>query len=934
MEPRYLFYISIEDSEGDWIDHPVNPAFRDFKRDHEVSDESVVLKGSFSGTVTFIGKDFQLLLPYEQGAARCQEMYLVIKRKCGEEYIETDRGRLLLSNGEWDLDRCTVRMKIESTSEYTEVEKNKDEVVNLLDIGLTRVQLNYGSSHDVEEKVCSQTVTNFKYYDIEICGLDEPGEWSIKEINVAYPVVTNNVTVKWIKPFVGNKLFTFLDPAKSTTEKLPEDVKEANTFIFDYLGNNTFQSNNRFIRLNDVLSYFASTVFNLSVKSDFFQINPENASSINYVTGEQTQVAHLLLAQITDVQRPTSTQGATIANITWEQLWNDLVTLFNLDYEVEDGTLVIEHVSFFRNRNVEDLTVMPKLEKWLKGMSKYSYDNDKQYPEETWSIHNSFRKSDVLTRLELKDHVGVPIYYNNGCTMIARGQRKKEWKTETLTPDLYSVLTGYTMINCNGEIYEKDPTSKDGLVIVAAERLSSTQYQMLSEPGILYTEQEVDGVSEKNRYIEPNNCLSVAHIQDKYFRHNRSFRFGYMNDRQETFESSVKAKIGREFKIPFCCHYEFDLNAPVKTVLGTGEVQKASFDYHTELITLTVGYATDEYETPDEQAPLVKDDDFVVKQELPTLLDVMANDENADGSIIEIIQQSPNASLEVVGSQVRYTGNIGYRNNLPLNTPNDTFVYRLKRGSVYSNNGMVKVLVNGVNNPFMPNRLGTDGVLDDKYTIGVDSVLNVNAAAGVLANDIFYNVNGSIKYKVTQVYDYDTETLNFGTVAMNPDGSFIYTPDAGFVGVDEFEYIAYFPGYDPNEFSLYRKAKVRILVGNPITTHAFGEIINTYSVGRTQSFGDLSVALYYDADRIFPKTVALLSVNTRVTVKNTKNPVTTEDSVVNFNNVQRVIFQSNRQVFRAVESVGGVATNGYTVYVGTEPATGGNNYEHHEAEIR
>ncbi|GGH24638.1 hypothetical protein FAZ19_16285 [Sphingobacterium alkalisoli] len=920
MEPRYLFFIEING-----VLHPVNPAFRDLKQDHE-QGESVVLKETFSGTVTFIGKDFQLLLPLEQSSARCQELHLIIQRQCNEGYVEKGRGLILLSNGDWDLTHCRVTLKVQGTSVYNIIDQNKEKVVNLLDIGLSRVELVYGSEVAVLDKICEKRVGNFKYFDIDICGESEPGQWSIKQIDISGPaqVTGNNVIVTWIKPLDDTKLFTFLDPARSSGETLPVgEVKDVQRYIFDYLGSNSFRSNNRYIRLNDVLRYFATSVFNLNIKSDFFQINAENVSGVNYVTGEATQVAHLVMAQITDVQRPFAEKRATIANIKWTELWNDLVTLYNLDYEIENDTLIIEHISFFRNKEVQDITQVQHYQKWLAGMGKYSYNNDMQYPEEVWTMKNSIKNTDVLTLMTLKDHQGTSIYYNNGCTMAERGERKKEWKTEVITTDIYSILTGYTLVNANGEKYEKDPTSKDGLVLIAAEHIGGNQYRMLSEEGIL------------DNYIEPNNCLSVAHIQDKYFRHNRSFRHGYMNDKPETFESSVKAKIGVDFKIPFGCNTDFDLDAPVKTILGTGEIQKSSFDYHTELLTLTVAYSTDEYETPEEQAPLVVNDNFEVKMELPTLLNVMANDVNVGDSTIEIVQQPLHASLEVVGSQVRYTGKIGYRNDFPLGIPKDTFIYRLKKGNVFSNNGLVSVVVNGLQNPFVPNsRTGNDGVLDDKYTMAADTVLTVNAASGVLSNDIFYNLNGTVKYKVTQVHSYDQSTLMDGTVEMDPDGSFVYTPSPGYVGIDEFEYIAYFPGYDPNQYSLYKKAKVRILVGNPATTHAFGEIINIRSVGRAGRFGDLSVALYYDADKIFPKTVTSLAVNTKITIRNTRNPIETENRVVTFSNAQRVTFETDRQVYKATESVGGSATNGYTIYVGTEPGTGGNNYEHHENDGR
>jgi hypothetical protein len=81
--------------------------------------------------------------------------------------------------------------------------------------------------------------------------------------------------------------------------------------------------------------------------------------------------------------------------------------------------------------------------------------------------------------------------------------------------------------------------------------------------------------------------------------------------------------------------------------------------------------------------------------------------------------------------------------------------------------------------------------VNDAYTINKNGVLTVSAAAGVLAND----------------YDPDGDPLRIcpesrivghalllaptnGAVTMNADGSFTYTPNTGFAGVDSFYYCA------------------------------------------------------------------------------------------------------------------------------------------------
>jgi len=69
--------------------------------------------------------------------------------------------------------------------------------------------------------------------------------------------------------------------------------------------------------------------------------------------------------------------------------------------------------------------------------------------------------------------------------------------------------------------------------------------------------------------------------------------------------------------------------------------------------------------------------------------------------------------------------------------------------------------------------------VDDNYTNDEDTQLVVNAANGVLDNDI---PNGA------SITAFDATSSENGAVAINPDGSFTYSPVAGFTGVDIFTY--------------------------------------------------------------------------------------------------------------------------------------------------
>jgi VCBS repeat-containing protein len=70
--------------------------------------------------------------------------------------------------------------------------------------------------------------------------------------------------------------------------------------------------------------------------------------------------------------------------------------------------------------------------------------------------------------------------------------------------------------------------------------------------------------------------------------------------------------------------------------------------------------------------------------------------------------------------------------------------------------------------------------VDDAYPIDEDDILQVDATSGILAND----------------YDGDGDPLTLqlisspshGSLLLNPDGSFTYTPDANWNGLDSFIY--------------------------------------------------------------------------------------------------------------------------------------------------
>ncbi|MCE7736248.1 MAG: tandem-95 repeat protein [Candidatus Heimdallarchaeota archaeon] len=147
---------------------------------------------------------------------------------------------------------------------------------------------------------------------------------------------------------------------------------------------------------------------------------------------------------------------------------------------------------------------------------------------------------------------------------------------------------------------------------------------------------------------------------------------------------------------------------------------------------------------------------------------VLANDTDAEGDKLQAILDTTTSygalALNPDGS-FSYTPNKAY-------VGIDKFVYVVSDGV---NKGNVATVVINVNPP------NTAPVgYDDSYSTNVDTVLNI-AAPGVLKND-----TDADRDVLSALLD---TTTAYGSLVLKDDGSFSYTPNKGFVGIDKFAYI-------------------------------------------------------------------------------------------------------------------------------------------------
>ncbi|MEX2186230.1 MAG: Ig-like domain-containing protein, partial [Pirellulales bacterium] len=149
---------------------------------------------------------------------------------------------------------------------------------------------------------------------------------------------------------------------------------------------------------------------------------------------------------------------------------------------------------------------------------------------------------------------------------------------------------------------------------------------------------------------------------------------------------------------------------------------------------------------------------------------VLFNDSDVDGDTLtaQIVSNPTNGTLIFnADGSFAYTPNASFFGS-------DSFTYQAFDGSLVSTATTVTITVTDTNT--------APTAFPDSYATDENNVLNVNAGAGVLANDT--DVNGDALTAVL------VAAPTHGTLTLHADGSFSYEPDADFIGNDAFTYVA------------------------------------------------------------------------------------------------------------------------------------------------
>jgi VCBS repeat-containing protein len=180
-------------------------------------------------------------------------------------------------------------------------------------------------------------------------------------------------------------------------------------------------------------------------------------------------------------------------------------------------------------------------------------------------------------------------------------------------------------------------------------------------------------------------------------------------------------------------------------------------------------------------APVAAADSATTNEDTPVIIDVLANDSDLHGGAPN--ENNTPLSTQIVGGPAHGTltlnpdGTYTYTPNADYNG-SDSFTYRAvdKLGGV-SGTATVSITVNSVNDPPVAN--------DDTGTVVEDGVLN---GSSVLGNDTDHKGAPS-EYNLPLTAQLVGD-VGHGTLVLNANGTYTYTPDADYNGTDSFTYNA------------------------------------------------------------------------------------------------------------------------------------------------
>ena len=731
----------------------------DFTLEYErQNDHKLSYKKQLSGKIVFTGEAFKRILQMENSVYRCDEQTLTILKVCNNVERIYFVGKVSMNEAEFNLDKCQVTLKYSEDKTDKCIDDGKNIKLNLFQLIWNRITVKTASYLGTIQTQNCFTGTHNQESDYW-CGTGDPYDqnWTLVSYNVYSPDGKRNfVKNVWKREIIEIDCSDTPDPSWvlvedncGTTGKKkfargvtlfdcvatsqPEDENGSYKYTMDckvlgYDGGTTVIDNG--MHFSEVMKEILKGACpNLTLKSDFFQINPDNPSSINYVTGKTSTVKDIVVFQKSDVKRPTASGKASKLEIELETMLEILLKMFNVKWRIEGNIFRLEHVSYYSKSVGFDVT-SNALKKYFVGKRIYSYESSQIPQKETWKFKEQ-QGSDW----------NLEITYL-GCVTNAKKNEVSNVIDEAMTDITFA-------------LQNPDKDSKlvedTGFCLVSTKKIGS-EYYINSE-----------SLSGGQRL---NNVFSwVALIRD-YHYYERPMKVGKVNGVTTQFITTIPTKKGERFAIPYnFCAYNFNPDDFVKTALGNGIVSSAKHRFKDYFLELELLYESNQDLVPNAPPTLSGGGTFSTYQETPLTLNVVANDPDGTISGLQVVIPPYHGNVTILSnSQIVYTPNAGF-------TGFDFFHLRaLDNFSEVSN---TEIFIINVYPPSQP-------PVANGATYTVYTTEPFFQGTSILAND-------SDDYGFTLVTT-STTTAQGVAITISPTGFFNYTPPNGFEGQDSFNY--------------------------------------------------------------------------------------------------------------------------------------------------
>lgn len=759
MKINNRFIYKLKDRLGVLVVVPLGES--DFTLEYErENDEKIDYKRSLSGKIKFVGDAFKRLIQMETSVYRCDEQTLSIYKICEGVEKEIFVGKISLNEGEFNLDRCEIVLKfIEDNSDkcYNDEKSTK---INLFQFIYNRITAKTASySGVIEVKNCNLNTPNQAPDPYYWCGSGDPndGNWTLTRTSANSPDGMHNfVNNTWKREIIEINCSETPEPdwvlvedncgttgkkkfAKSVTlincssyGSSPDDngsySYNYSCDVLGYDGGLTVIDNG--LHFTEVMKELLKAVCpNLTLKSDFFQINPENVSGTNYVTGKASRVNNIIIFQKSDVKRPTATNNASKLEITLEDMLEVLKIMFNVKWRIEGNVFKLEHVSYFSKNIGIDVTAN-ELKKYFVGKRVYSYENSKIPQKEVFKF-----KEQQGTDWQME------IIYQ-GCV----SDNKKNEVTNIIDDAMTDIVFAMNNPEPDNKFVEDN-----GFVLVSTRKINDEYY--------------INSESSPNG-SRLNNTFAWVQLVRDYHYYERPMKTGKVNGTLTEFITTIPTKKGDRFAIPFNPCSVFNPDDFIKTSLGNGILNSGKYRFKDSMMELELIYESNQNLAPNEAPILTGGGVYETYKNVSKIIDIQATD--ADGFItaINVVYPPYLGTVNILSfNQIEYIPNAGV-------TGFDVFSLQ-----AVDNISEVSNLANfGVT--ILPENVPPVAV-NDSFFVWIGEVFNQGTS--ILNND-------SDDYNLITLTTPTVTTVQGVVVNIDSNGFFTYTPPTGFEGEDSFQY--------------------------------------------------------------------------------------------------------------------------------------------------